>query len=114
MISSKYEEVGLFQLAESVQVHLAKVTKTNAPSLRYSIILEELQQETSCVLARPEHPDTHTAVPASGIQGHGMNFGDLELTNDGSGRWDNVDMEFPVDPELWLQLDTLLFSTVES
>ncbi|PSK42891.1 hypothetical protein B9Z65_6845 [Elsinoe australis] len=114
MISSKYEEVGLFQLAQSVQVHLAKVTKTNAPSLRYSIILEELQQETSCVLARPEQPDTHTVVQASGIQEPGMNFGDLDLTNDGSGRWDNVDMEFPVDPELWLQLDTLLFSAVES
>ncbi|KEQ90329.1 hypothetical protein AUEXF2481DRAFT_84004 [Aureobasidium subglaciale EXF-2481] len=83
VIATQHDEMQLFELAKSVQAHLARATNTNAPSLRYSIILEELQQELSYSVSLETRP------------------------------WEELNMNFPMDPELWLQLDTLLFSTVD-
>lgn len=43
--SSPLHEDDLLQLAQTVQQHLVDATEANAPSLRYNIVLEELQQE---------------------------------------------------------------------
>jgi hypothetical protein len=111
IVSTQYDEAGMFELAKSVQAHLARATNTNAPSLRYSIILEELQQELQCILDRPEISYAHAAVEGF-AEDHGQpESADLALE---TRQWDGLDMDFPLDPELWLQLDTLLFSTVDS
>lgn len=103
----------LFDTAETVQMHLATVTRSNAPNLRYSIILGELQQEARRVLknntANTQFPET--PVDQSGQQGPAA-VTDMSLTtlpgetpSDWSGRFD-----FPLDPNLWLQLDSFPFS----
>jgi hypothetical protein len=110
VIPTQYDETSMFELAKSVQAHLARATHTNAPSLRYSIILEELQQELQCLLDRPEISCTRAAVDEFG-ESHGQpESAELALE---ARQWDGLDMDFPLDPELWLQLDTLLFSTVD-
>ncbi|KXT06171.1 hypothetical protein AC578_1419 [Pseudocercospora eumusae] len=43
-------------LAETVQKHLMEASQGNAPSLRYSIVLEELQQEVQRPPRRPRPP----------------------------------------------------------
>lgn len=43
--SPPLHEDDLLQLAQTVQQHLVDATEANAPSLRYNIVLEELQQE---------------------------------------------------------------------
>lgn len=43
--SAPLHEDDLLQLAQTVQQHLVDATEANAPSLRYNIVLEELQQE---------------------------------------------------------------------
>jgi hypothetical protein len=101
----------MFELAKSVQAHLARATNTNAPSLRYSIILEELQQELQCILDRPEVNHTRAAVDRFEEDHAQPECADLALE---TRQWDGLDMDFPLDPELWMQLDTLLFSTVDS
>jgi hypothetical protein len=111
IVSTQYDELSMFELAKSVQAHLARATNANAPSLRYSIILEELQQELQCILNRPEIGHTRAAVEGF-AENHGQpDSADLALD---TRQWDGLDMDFPLDPELWLQLDTLLFSTVDS
>ncbi|KAI5241322.1 hypothetical protein E4T43_05604 [Aureobasidium subglaciale] len=99
VIATQHDEMQLFELAKSVQAHLARATNTNAPSLRYSIILEELQQELSCMLVRQEDEITRPTVTDN-----------ISLE---TRPWEELNMDFPMDPELWLQLDTLLFSTVD-
>ncbi|KAI4721515.1 hypothetical protein E4T48_02084 [Aureobasidium sp. EXF-10727] len=111
IISTEHDEMALFELAKSVQSHLARATNANSPSLRYSIILEELQQELSCILERPEYTTTHNSVSLA-LGEHGRPT-DVDLSLE-ERQWEGLGMDFPLDPELWLQLDTLLFSTVES
>ncbi|KAI4756150.1 hypothetical protein E4T52_09029 [Aureobasidium sp. EXF-3400] len=111
VVSTQYDEASMFELAKSVQAHLARATNTNAPSLRYSIILEELQQELQCILDRPEVNHTRTAVDGFEEDYAQPECADLTLE---TRQWDGLDMDFPLDPELWMQLDTLLFSTIDS
>lgn len=106
----------LYQIAETIQKHLAEATQTNAPSLRYSIILEELQQETYRLMVKQNQSrppalsgllDTQTeshpyAVPLSQTEGS-------PLSNRASTTWDSLSGDFPVDPDLWLQLDSFPF-----
>ncbi|GAB1735388.1 hypothetical protein NU219Hw_g3022t1 [Hortaea werneckii] len=105
----------LFDTAETVQMHLATVTRSNAPNLRYSIILGELQQEARRVLknntANAQFPET--PVDQSGQQDPAA-VTDMSLTtlpgetpSDWSGRFD-----FPLDPNLWLQLDSFPFTDI--
>lgn len=60
----------LFGLAEKCQRHLAKATRRNCPSRRYSIILEELRREVhrqinSSGLPRPINAKEQTSVESS-------------------------------------------------
>jgi hypothetical protein len=111
LVSTQYDEMTMFELAKSVQAHLARATNANAPSLRYSIILEELQQELSCILSRQEIYDARGTIEENTGQPHQSAGADLSLE---ARQWDDLDMDFPLDPGLWTQLDTLLFSTFES
>ncbi|RMY00096.1 hypothetical protein D0868_09193 [Hortaea werneckii] len=101
----------LFDTAETVQMHLAAVTRSNAPNLRYSIILGELQQEARRVLNTANTQFPETPMDQSGQQDSAA-VTDMSMTtlpgetpSDWSGRFD-----FPLDPNLWLQLDSFPFS----
>ncbi|KAI7551411.1 hypothetical protein KC331_g2569 [Hortaea werneckii] len=101
----------LFDTAETVQMHLATVTRSNAPNLRYSIILGELQQEARRVLTTANTQFTETPMDRSGQQDSAV-VTDMSMTtlpgetpSDWSGRFD-----FPLDPNLWLQLDSFPFT----
>lgn len=103
----------LYNNAEQVQGHLARITAANAPNLRYSIILGELQQETRRALksgsamhfpqlpVEPEQENGPSNIPDMGT---GANVG--ETPSD----WDTHSFDFPLDPNLWLQLDSFPFS----
>ena len=107
----------LYQLAETIQKHLGTATLTNAPSLRYSIILEELQQEANRLMqksnkARPPNlsglidppAESHPyATPANMTESSPSSNRAL------SGSWDSLSGEFPLDPDIWLQLDSFPF-----
>ncbi|KAK5166575.1 uncharacterized protein LTR77_008118 [Saxophila tyrrhenica] len=96
----KSEQGKLYDLAETVQRHLAQATQSNAPSLRYSIILEELQQETRRVLAAEEEPigDNITATSDTG-EGEGpMPWTDLD--------WETLGGDFSRDVDLFTHLDS--------
>ncbi|KAI6827623.1 hypothetical protein KC340_g9548 [Hortaea werneckii] len=101
----------LFDTAETVQMHLATVTRSNAPNLRYSIILGELQQEARRVLNTANTQFSETPMDQSGQQDSAavtdMNMTTLpgETPSDWSGRFD-----FPLDPNLWMQLDSFPFT----
>ncbi|KAI7221884.1 hypothetical protein KC333_g1434 [Hortaea werneckii] len=101
----------LFDTAETVQMHLATVTRSNAPNLRYSIILGELQQEARRVLNTANTQFPKTPMEESGQQDSAA-VTDMSMTtlpgetpSDWSGRFD-----FPLDPNLWLQLDSFPFT----
>ncbi|KAI7326622.1 hypothetical protein KC315_g7472 [Hortaea werneckii] len=101
----------LFDTAETVQMHLATVTRSNAPNLRYSIILGELQQEARRVLNTANTQVPKTPMECSGQEDPGV-MTDMSMTalpgetpSDWSGRFD-----FPLDPNLWLQLDSFPFT----
>ncbi|CAD0085069.1 unnamed protein product [Aureobasidium mustum] len=110
IIPTQYDEMVLFKLAKSVQVHLARATNANAPSLRYSIILEELQQELSCLLSRSDIAQSEVTNRQVATIDHQAMSANSSLE---PRQWDASDMDFPLDPELWFQLDTLPFSTVD-
>ncbi|RMY34430.1 hypothetical protein D0866_05258 [Hortaea werneckii] len=101
----------LFDTAETVQMHLATVTRSNAPNLRYSIILGELQQEARRVLntVNTQVPKTPMEQPeqqdSAAVTDMSMTTLPGETPSDWSGRFD-----FPLDPNLWLQLDSFPFS----
>lgn len=70
--SSPLHEDDLLQLAQTVQQHLVDATEANAPSLRYNIVLEELQQEvhrmmtttmTTTTNPPPHHQQQHQQQP---------------------------------------------------
>ncbi|GAB7366827.1 hypothetical protein MBLNU230_g0999t1 [Neophaeotheca triangularis] len=113
-VHSQYSEMELFQLAEKVGSHLARVTQSNAPTLRYSIILEELQREAHGVLMRSEPLATAENAAAginTGVDGYAYSDAASVPIDHPSGDWNGVDLDF--DPELWLQLDTLPFSNFD-
>jgi hypothetical protein len=87
----------------------------NAPSLRYSIVLEELQQEVHRAIAkanqRPPHinaiiePKTDSFhIPPEHLPAHLSS--DIVYTDPMMEAFAN----FPMDEDLWLALDTLPFS----
>jgi hypothetical protein len=110
-VISQYEEAELFSIAEAVQSHLATATESNAPNLRYSIILGELQREARRVIA----PSSQTN--SSGDPGTSSSSGPLTDPASAAERplplgsdWDLGSMDFPLDPNLWMQLDSFPFS----
>lgn len=107
----------LYQVAEPIQKHLAAATDSNAPSLRYAIILEELQQETSRVMAKASIPrppvlsgllETPTgphpyANPVAATESS-------PSSNQASSvQWDSLSGDFPFDNDIWLHLDAFPF-----
>ena len=107
----------LYKLAETIQQHLAEATQTNAPSLRYSIILEELQQEASRLMAKPNQPrpPSLSGLLETPAEGHPyatpVNMSDSSPSSNraGSMSWDSLSGDFPLDPDIWLQLDSFPF-----
>lgn len=108
----------LYQLAETIQKHLRKATVTNAPSLRYSIILEELQQEATRLWqksnkARP--PNLSGLIDPPPTEAHPYatpaNASESSPTSNRamSNSWDTLSGDFPLDPDIWLQLDSFPF-----
>jgi hypothetical protein len=111
-VDSRHNERSLYNLAENVQGHLAEATQRNAPNLRYSVILEELKQEALRSLRRREPQDlneqtvTVASTPASRPN---HTPGQCSQSNSLS-EWESL-VDFPLDPELWLQLDSFPFDS---
>lgn len=105
---STYDETKLFNSSEKVQIHLAKVTQNNAPSLRYTVILQELRQETERILHKPQHTSSASNAEVDqpqyipDIPAPESHFGIEPLD------WDDA-FSFPNYSELWLQLDMFPF-----
>lgn len=106
VLQTQHDKQHLCDLAEKVQAHLAEATQLNAPNLRYSIILEELRQEALRALKRVRHPQPTAAAPAVLLDGIDQTPGQASLNS--VSDWDSM-LEFPTDPELWLQLDSFPF-----
>jgi hypothetical protein len=62
VVSTQYHEAGMFELTKSIQAHLARATNTNAPSLRYSIILAEFLRYLQHISNKPEVNYTQASV----------------------------------------------------
>jgi hypothetical protein len=105
----------LQQKAELVQRHFADVVELNAPSLRYNVVLEELQQEVKRTNTQAKVPLPQwsgqkllpisdgleaTLAPATAEQSF--------LSNETLSPLDGFD-DFPLDPDLWSQLDAFPF-----
>ena len=99
-----YESDELLQLAERIQSHLAQVTQNNAPSLRYSIILEELQEEARRALVKDQQQQGNLIAGSrhdSDPQQPSMSTSNSVDVPEGS-----LSIDFPLDQDLWLQLDS--------
>ncbi|KJX92950.1 fungal specific transcription factor domain-containing protein [Zymoseptoria brevis] len=59
-INTDFSEDELLLLAETVQKHLTEATQMNAPSLRYNIVLEELQQEVHRAIVKANQRPANT------------------------------------------------------
>lgn len=112
----------LFQLAERTQIHFAEATKENAPCTRFSIILEELQSETHRLMTRNQQqqrpPQLKALLDTSGeSSAFARPAKRPETATSGSGlsdradsmSWESLGADFPLDPDLWLQLDSFPF-----
>jgi hypothetical protein len=110
----------LLQKAELVQKHFADVVELNAPSLRYNVVLEELQQEVRRTYAQIIRSSI-ARVAEMEEQMHFSGEGGIRSTLE-PGRTqgsfpqeetllpiDGVDFDFPLDPNLWSQLDAFPF-----
>ncbi|CAK1354780.1 unnamed protein product [Cercospora beticola] len=127
-LSTPLKESQLFELAQSVQQHLAEATKSNAPSLRYNIVLEELQQEAQRPVA--EHRQTPPAsIPSQQNPALTSHFGGSMADPNSLADVDRVlqsveatmpvasldtySSDFALDPNLWLTLDSFPFTSLE-
>jgi len=119
-----YQDEHLLQLAEDIQGHLAMATQTNAPTLRYSAVLAELQQEARRIAPRAapqpcsiyhtpasagfaEHSTAESSAP-SAMSTETPNL--IETTETDALSWDALGRDLPLDPDLWMQLDAFPFS----
>ena len=107
----------LYALAETIQRYLGEATQANAPSLRYSIILEELQREAQRLMVgqlQPRPPSLDGLLQApSGAHPYASPLGAAELSpsssRTGVASWDSMSGDFPLDPNLWCELDYFPF-----
>nr|POE83366.1 putative transcriptional regulatory protein [Quercus suber] len=100
----------LIQLADSIQTHLKEGTRSNAPSLRYSIVLEELQQEARRLIGKAM--PSPTTLPQS--QQQGSSTATIQPDVEGTFDWDGFASDFPLDSNLWMQLDSFPFSKFQT
>jgi hypothetical protein len=110
-VLSQHEEAELFSIAEAVQSYLATATESNAPNLRYGIILGELQREARRVIAPSSQKNSSGDPGTSSSSGPPTDPASaaeqpLPLGAD----WDLGSMDFPLDTNLWMQLDSFPFS----
>ena len=108
----------LFQLAETTQKHFAEATADNAPSTRYSIILDELRRETQRLMSRNSEqyrPPHLQALLDSAAESHPFaRPATRPATATSSDKaesisWESLGADYPLDPDLWLQLDSFPF-----
>ena len=111
----------LFQMAETTQDHFSEATKNNAPCTRFSIILEELQIEAHRLMARNKQhrpPHLKALLDTSSSENHpfarpakrpdtAASAGSSERAD--SMSWEALGADYPLDPDLWLQLDSFPF-----
>lgn len=121
-LRTPFQEDELLNLAETVQKDLMEASDGNAPSLRYSIVLEELQQEVQRAMAnskpaqRPPHLSAIIEAPAeSGIRSAEATdaarvLESVEATNTTNEFIEAFAGEFPLDPDLFLSLDSFPFA----
>ncbi|KAK5120221.1 hypothetical protein LTR85_006427 [Meristemomyces frigidus] len=105
--------------AEAVQRLFADATQMNAPSLRYNVVLEELQQEAHRSLEKavptaraqqPHHPFTPTARDSVARHPSATAASEAQLPSEPSTLdMDMLGTDMPLDPDLWLQLDSFPF-----
>lgn len=111
----------VLQLAETVQKDLIEASQTNAPSLRYSIVLGELLQEVQNLITNPPQRSQHFGAmiddqgpaPAQGSPdavGANRVLESVEAGTDNDPLMEALARDFPLDPDLWLALDQFPFS----
>ena len=110
---------GLLKKAEAVQKRFADAVEMNAPSMRYSVVLEELRQELARLSSKGEdgrqaeraHPAVPSAMPASYDRSHKKANAVLEnaVPVVADMDFENIDLSFPLDSDLWSQLDAFPF-----
>lgn len=112
----------LLKLADTVQRYLNEATQANAPSLRYSIVLEELQQEVQRMGSRATMRTTQLNAPMSNgvsiiaTSTEVNDYGRSSVPYDDHSADPLLDSmeafanDFPLDPDLWLSLDAFPFS----
>jgi hypothetical protein len=83
----------LIIIAGRAQECLANASNSNAPSLRYSIILKELQQRAAQDVYHQSAPDDINEMS--------------DMMTPESPSFDGSNLEPPLDPAFWLQLDSL-------
>lgn len=106
----------LAKQAEIVRQHLRNATMDNAPSLRYNIVLEELSQEVQrCVERAPadkhqqKRQDPGQQCDPSGSLLAGIDDQQHVDTSLPTPLDLDAAFEFPIDSDLWLQLDAFPF-----
>lgn len=114
-------DADLFQLAETTQDHFAAATRHNAPCTRFSIILEELQAEASRLMGRTkgarQRPPQLQALSDASPEGQSYarparrpeTATETWSERADSMSWESLGADFPLDPDLWLQLDSFPF-----
>lgn len=125
-LRSPFPDEELFTKAEGVQRHFAEAVELNAPSLRYNVVLGELLQEARRLFGKSEPrmerqafgggevhlplenlANVATAAAEAGAAGLPDTAGQREAFLDASFT------ELPLDPDLWLQLDSFPFCELQ-
>jgi len=113
----------LLREAEAVQKHFAGAVEMNAPSLRYNVVLEELRQELLRLSAKTDSRKRSELGkhPFEQVSGSRPQEELIEVANAGSTTqvasisadsgmlFGGLDVDFPFEPDLWLQLDSFPF-----
>lgn len=109
----------LLRLAETVQQHLAEASQSNAPSLRYGVVLDGLRQEATGLSRnaprgqakyddRVDASTTSQGLPAMS-EFQTITANDVGTLEDDPLLFNNLIGDFPLDPDLWLHLDAFPF-----
>lgn len=117
-VNAPFGDDELLRSAEAVQKHFEDVSETNAPSLRYNIVLEELQQEARRLTNQAVRPISHVSAPTPTTSFHEnvvmpglsmVNNDTQQLSMQESLSTGSMGADMPLDPDLWLQLDSFPF-----
>ena len=112
-IKVPFNEDELLRLAESVQKDLMEASQGNAPSLRYSIVLEELQQEVQRAMTNTgsKRPPHLSAIIETGSTPFATTETEKVMDQVETNEFiEAFASEFPLDPDLFLSLDSFPFA----